>query len=138
METDPGSKDSTAEFEKALSQAGNGRYVLRLYLTGTTRRSAQSVVAVQALCEQYLKGRYDLEVVDLYQQPGRAKAAQIIAAPTLVKELPLPLRRLIGDLTSPDRVLIALDLKPENQWPCRETRKPSPNYAANSTRRGRA
>jgi len=115
METDPGSKDSTAEFEKALSQAGNGRYVLRLYLTGTTRRSAQSVVAVQALCEQYLKGRYDLEVVDLYQQPGRAKAAQIIAAPTLVKELPLPLRRLIGDLASPDRVLIALDLKPKNQ-----------------------
>lgn len=112
MKTDPGGKDSTAEFEQALAQAGEGHYVLRLYLTGSTRRSVQAVEAVKALCEQHLKGRYDLEVVDLYQQPGRAKTAQIIAAPTLVKELPLPLRRLIGDLTRPGRVLVALNLKP--------------------------
>ena len=78
-----------------------------------TNRSLKAVQAVKTLCEQYLKGRFDLEVVDLCEQPERAQVAQIIAAPTLVKELPLPLRRLIGDLTNTDRVLIALDLKPK-------------------------
>lgn len=115
MQSEPGNENSTAEFEKALTQVGEGQYVLRLYLTGTTSRSIQAVEAIKTLCEQYLKGRYELEVVDLYQQPDRADAAQIIAAPTLVKELPLPLRRLVGDLTRPDRVLIALNLKPEKE-----------------------
>lgn len=115
MKPDPGSKDSAAEFEQALARTGEGRYVLRLYLTGTTPRSLRAVETIKALCEQFLKGRYELEVVDLYQQPQRAKAAQIIAAPTLVKEFPPPLRRLIGDLTEPDRVLIALNLKPEKK-----------------------
>jgi len=112
MKTKPASKGPTAEFEQALAQTGAGHYVLRLYLTGNTNRSLRAVQAIKALCEQHLKGRYDLEIVDLCQQPERAQAAQIIAAPTLVKELPLPLRRLIGDLTDPDRVLIALNLKP--------------------------
>lgn len=113
MKTEPGNKDDTAEFEQALAHTGAGHYVLRLYLTGTTRRSVRAVDTIKTLCEQNLKGRYELEVVDLYQQPDRAKMAQIFAAPTLVKELPLPLRRLIGDLTNPDRVLLALNLKPE-------------------------
>jgi circadian clock protein KaiB len=103
--------DSTAEFEQALTRIGEGLYVLRLYLTGNTRRSAAAIETIKGLCEHHLHGRYELEVVDLYQQPGRAQAAQIIAAPTLVKEWPLPLRRLIGDLSDPDRVLIALNLK---------------------------
>jgi circadian clock protein KaiB len=115
MPTEHAHEDVTAEFEKSLTQVGEGQYVLRLYLTGSTSRSIQAVTAIKNLCEQYLKGRYDLEVVDLYQQPDRADTAQIIAAPTLVKELPLPLRRLVGDLTSPDRVLIALNLKPESE-----------------------
>ena len=112
MKTNPPSQDSTAFFEQTLKQIGEGHYVLRLYLTGHTDRSLRAVQAVRTLCEQYLKGRYDLEVVDLCEQPDRAQVAQIIAAPTLVKELPLPLRRLIGDLSDTDRVLIALDLKP--------------------------
>jgi len=94
---------------------GGGRhYVLRLYLTGASERSSRAIESVKNLCEQYLKGRYDLEVIDLYQQPHRAKADQIIAVPTLIKELPPPLRRLIGDLTNTRRVMIALDLKAES------------------------
>ena len=115
MQPDLTSKATTAEFEKALAVVGAGQYVLRLYLTGTTTRSIRAVEAIKTICEQFLKGRYELEVVDLYQQPDRADAAQIIAVPTLVKELPPPLRRLVGDLTSPDRVLIALNLKPEKE-----------------------
>ena len=111
MKTDPGSQDSTAHFEKTLAGVGEGTFVLRLYLTGATRRSARALETVKALCEQHLKGRYELEVVDLYQQPERAAAAQIIAAPTLIKELPPPLRRLIGDLSDSDQVLIALNIK---------------------------
>jgi circadian clock protein KaiB len=112
MKTKPGDNDSTAAFEKTLAAAGAGNVVLRLYVTGVTRRSTRSIETVKTLCEQHLKGRYELEVVDLYQQPERAQAAQIIAAPTLVKELPPPLRRLIGDLSDPGQVLIALNLKP--------------------------
>ena len=112
MNTKPDPSDNTAAFEQTLAQIGEGHYVLRLYLTGHTTRSLKAVQTVKTLCEKYLEGRFDLEIVDLCEQPERAQVAQIIAAPTLVKELPLPLRRLIGDLTNTDRVLIALDLKP--------------------------
>lgn len=87
------------------------RYVLRLYVTGMTPRSTRAVENVRTICEEHLKGRYDLEVIDIYQQPTLAKGEQIIAAPTLIKKLPLPLRRVIGDLSSTERVLIGLDLK---------------------------
>ena len=113
MKANPSRKSDTADFEKALAQTGAGRYVLTLYVTGTSRRSIQSIEAIKSLCEQHLPGRYDLEVVDLYQQPRKAKDDQIFAAPTLIKKLPPPYRRLIGDLTQPDRVLIALNLKSE-------------------------
>lgn len=109
MGTKPDPSDDTASFEQALIQTS---YVLRLYLTGHTSRSLNAVQAVKKLCEEHLPGRYELEIVDLCQQPERAQAGQIIAAPTLVKELPPPLRRLIGDLTDSDRVLVALNLKP--------------------------
>jgi len=93
----------------------NVTWKLRLYITGFTRRSIQSVDAVKALCKRHLLGRFELEVIDLCQQPDRAKTDQIIATPTLVKELPLPMRRLIGDLSHPDRVLNALNLKPKQE-----------------------
>ena len=112
MKTSLPGPGSTAEFEKTLAAAGKGNFVLRLYVTGVTRRSARAIETVKTLCEQYLKERYELEVVDLYQQPERAAADQIIAVPTLVKRLPPPLRRLIGDLSDPGQVLIALNLKP--------------------------
>jgi circadian clock protein KaiB len=115
VKTEKLARESTAEFEQALAESDAAHYVLRLYLTGATTRSTRAIETIKTLCEQYLPGRYELEVVDLYQQPDRANLEQIIAAPTLVKEMPLPLRRLIGDLTRPDRVLLALDLKADTE-----------------------
>ena len=88
------------------------RYVLRLYVTGTTPRSSRAIRNLRQICEEYLKGRYDLEVIDLFQRPALAEHEQIVAAPTLVRKLPLPIRRIIGDLTDVDRVLMGLDLRP--------------------------
>ena len=88
------------------------RYILRLYVAGMTSRSARAVENVRSFCEKHLEGRYDLQVIDVYQQPALAKSEQLIAAPTLIKKLPLPLRRLIGDMSNEDRVLVGLDLVP--------------------------
>ena len=93
------------------SQAGVDRYVLRLFVSGMTPRSTRAVQNVRAICETHLHGRYDLEVIDIYQQPTLARGEQIIAAPTLVKKSPAPLRYIIGDLSSTERVLRGLDLR---------------------------
>ena len=106
--------DSTGAFESAVTASQSQRYMLRLFITGMTPRSTEALATIKAICEQNLKGRYDLEVIDIYQHPERAKEAQIIAAPTLVKELPEPLRRLIGNLSDTERVLIGLDLRPKS------------------------
>jgi circadian clock protein KaiB len=87
-----------------------GRYVLRLFITGTTARSARAIANLRRVCEMYLQGRYDLEVIDIYQHPAAASEYQIVAAPTLVRMLPLPLRRIIGDLANEEKVLAGLDL----------------------------
>lgn len=87
------------------------QYILKLYVTGITPRSTTAISNIKKICEEHLKGRYDLEVVDLYLQPNLAKGEQIIAAPTLIKKLPLPLRRIIGDLSGTEKVLVGLDLK---------------------------
>ena len=86
-------------------------YALRLYITGQTPRSSASVRNLRKVCDEYLEGRFELEVIDVYQRPELAKEAQIIAAPTLVKRLPLPLRRLVGDLSNEKQVLLGLDIK---------------------------
>ena len=86
-------------------------YVLRLYVTGQTPRSLRSVENLQRLCERHLKDCFSLEVIDIYQQPALAAEGQIIAAPTLVKAMPLPLRRLVGDFSDSERVVLGLDLK---------------------------
>jgi circadian clock protein KaiB len=99
-----------AAFEAAAKGSSSERYVLRLYVTGMTTRSARAVTNLQAVCDEYLKDRYDLEVIDIYQQPVLAKGEQIIAAPTLIKKLPLPMRRIIGDMSNRERVLLGLDL----------------------------
>jgi circadian clock protein KaiB len=87
------------------------RYVLRLYITGQTARSMRSIENLRGLCEKYLKNQFDLEVIDIYQQPALAAEGQIIAAPTLIKTMPLPLRRLVGDFSDQKRVVLGLDLK---------------------------
>lgn len=87
------------------------RYVLRLYVTGMTRRSTEAFASIKAICEEHLQRRYDLEVIDIYQHPQLARDEKIIAVPTLVKKLPLPLRRLIGNLCDEERVLLGLGLR---------------------------
>jgi circadian clock protein KaiB len=87
------------------------KYLLRLYVTGQTRRSLRSIDNLKRLCEKHLKGRFILEVVDIYQQPALASEGQIIAAPTVIKLMPLPLRRLVGDFSDQHRVVLGLDLK---------------------------
>lgn len=87
------------------------RYVLRLYITGATPRSTRAVKVLREICEQELQGRYDLEVIDLYQNPEKAREAQIVAVPTLIKQLPRPLRRVVGDLANDERLRLALDLQ---------------------------
>jgi circadian clock protein KaiB len=86
-------------------------YSLRLYVTGQTPRSAASIRNVRDVCEEFLKGRFELEVIDLYQRPELAKEAQVIATPTLIKRLPHPLRRMVGDLSDRKKVLLGLGLK---------------------------
>ncbi len=86
-------------------------FVLRLYVAGINPRSTAAIRNITEICEQNLKGRYELRIIDLYQHPTLAKGEQIIAAPTLIKKLPLPLRRIIGDMANWDRVLVGLDLR---------------------------
>ena len=100
-----------ASLEQAAKTPPAERYLLRLYVTGMTNRSERAVRNLQEICDEYLKGRYDLEVIDIYQQPVLAKGEQIIAAPTLIKKLPLPMRRIIGDMSNRERVLLGLDLR---------------------------
>ena len=96
---------------QAKRKTAENEYVLKLYVTGATRRSQTAITNLKTICEQYLEGHYDLEVVDIYQSPLLAKKAEILAAPTLVKQLPLPARRLIGDLSEQGKLLMLLNLK---------------------------
>jgi circadian clock protein KaiB len=104
-------KGSTAEFDLTMAGLNKDKYILRLYITGTTSRSVLALTNLKKICEEYLEGRYELEVIDLYQMPSLAKDEQIIAAPTLIKKLPLPFRRIIGDMSNVEKVLMGLDLK---------------------------
>ncbi len=88
-------------------------YVLRLYVTGLTPKSVRAIENIKQICEEHLKGRYALEVVDVYQRPSLTADEQIIAVPTLIKQLPLPLRRMVGDMSNTDKVLVGLDLRPK-------------------------
>jgi len=94
------------------SDETDGHYILKLYITGLTSRSARALENLQGICEKHLAGRYELHVIDVYQQPDLARTAQVVAIPTLIKSLPLPLRRLIGDMSDEERVLVGLDILP--------------------------
>jgi circadian clock protein KaiB len=108
----PKTPSSTARLEQAQRKRARQKYLLRLYITGTTPRSMAAVANIRRICEEHLKGRYDLDIIDIYQQKTLAKGEQIIAAPTLIKKLPLPLRRIVGDMSNKERVLLGLDLRP--------------------------
>ena len=104
-------KGSEELFNRAISGRQKEKYVLRLFITGTTSKSVLALTNLKRICEEYLEGRYDLEVIDLYQNPGLAKDEQIIAAPTLIKKLPLPFRRIIGDMSDIEKVLLGLEIR---------------------------
>ncbi len=107
-------KDETTErMEKAAREAGEVKYVLRLYVAGLTPRSRRAIENIRKISEEELEGRYELEIIDVYQQPELAKEQNVLAAPTLIKELPLPLRRIIGDLSDKEKVIVGLDLRPK-------------------------
>ncbi len=106
-----GKTSATEKFEEALAEQGKPKYVLKLYITGMTPRSQEALRNLKNVMGEQAAGNYELEVIDIYQQPTLAKGDQIIATPTLIKKLPLPLRRLIGDLSQKDRLILGLDLK---------------------------
>lgn len=104
-------KPGSAGEIKAAPHSRQPKYALRLYISGSTSKSALAVENIKRVCEQHLKNRYDLEVIDIYQQAHLARDQQIVAVPTLIKRLPLPLRRLIGDMSNLEKVLLGLDLR---------------------------
>ncbi len=105
---------TTELFEQALSQSGEQQYLLRLYIAGTTPQSIKALQNIKKICEEYLKGRYELEVIDIYQQTEAMIAENIVAVPTLIKQLPLPLQKIIGNLSDTDKVLVGLNLIPKD------------------------
>lgn len=106
-------KDESKELKKKIKASPEKKYVLSLYISGATPKSTRAIMNIKKICEEYLKGRYELEVVDIYQQPELAKGEQIIAIPTLLKKLPLPLRKFIGDMSKTEKILVGLDIKPK-------------------------
>lgn len=104
-------QDATEAFERTLEAHDQGCYVLRLYVSGLTPNSQRAIENVRKICVEHLENRYQLEIIDIYQQPIFAKEGQIIAAPTLIKELPLPLRKFIGDMSKTEKILLGLDIR---------------------------
>jgi circadian clock protein KaiB len=102
---------ATAAYEKALKENKKKRYLLKLYVAGATVRSTDAIANIKKLCKEELPNQCDLQVIDIYQQPKLAKGEQIIATPTLVKKLPAPLRKVIGDFSNLEDVLVGLDIK---------------------------
>jgi circadian clock protein KaiB len=113
VKKDPAIKSATKTFEKALKDPPRESYVLRLFVSGMTPSSLKAIRNIKDICRDHLEGRFELEVVDIYQQPELGKSEQIVVAPTLVKKLPLPLRKFIGDLSDKEKVLLGLNIFPK-------------------------
>ena len=109
MKTKPTSKSTPPETRPAETKSDT--FLLRLYVAGQTPKSLAAIANIKKICEEHLQGRYELQVIDLYQQPQLAQGEQIIAVPTLIKKLPLPLRRIIGDMSNTESMLVGLDLR---------------------------
>jgi circadian clock protein KaiB len=104
-------KSSRPGRKRAAGQSKPQFYAMKLYVTGATPRSSRAIANLRRLCEAYLPGQYVLDVIDVYQQPALAREGQIIAAPTLIKTMPLPLRRFIGDMSNTHNLLSGLDIR---------------------------
>lgn len=109
--TKKASGDARQKLARTLTRAANATFVLRLYVAGSSPQSLRAIANVKKLCEQNLKGRYELSIVDLHQQPQLAEGEQVIATPTLLKTLPKPPCRVIGDMSDSTRLLAALGLR---------------------------
>jgi circadian clock protein KaiB len=105
-------RSTTEVFEEAVRGSGlrRAKYILRLYVTGSSMRSLRAISNLKKLCEKHLPNEYDLEVIDIYKDPRAARDEQIVAAPTLVKQLPRPLRRFVGDMSNTEKLLVGLDI----------------------------
>ncbi len=103
-------KNIKKTLQKKAMAKDQGRYVLRLFVAGISTKSMRAIDNIKKLCDEYLKDRVDLEIIDIYQNPIIAKDGQIIAAPTLIKELPPPIRRFIGDMSDTKKMIVGLDL----------------------------
>jgi circadian clock protein KaiB len=105
-------REATEAFEEALKEKAlrRAKYILRLYVTGSSHHSLRAVYNLKKICEEYLPDDYDLEVIDIYKNPAAAREEQIIAAPTLVKKLPRPIRKFVGDMSNTQKILVGLDL----------------------------
>ena len=105
-------RNATDSFEAALKRGPlrRAKYILRLYVTGSSSRSLKAIQNLKKICDEHFPDDYDLEVIDIYKNPGVAREEQIIAAPTLVKKLPTPLRKFVGDLSNTKKILLGLDL----------------------------
>lgn len=108
-------KSSTKKFETASAGRGRGTYVLRLYVAGATPQSNKAITNLKRICEEYIPRRYDLEVINIHQQPVLLEGEQVIATPTLIKKLPLPLRKFIGDMANTEKILLGLDLRKKDR-----------------------
>jgi circadian clock protein KaiB len=106
-------KNPASQLKCAIDNSKNLKYILRLYVTGCTPKSTRAIANLRNILDENLRDQYYLEVIDVYQQPAVAEEKQLIAAPTLIKELPLPVRKLIGDMSNIQRVLIGLDISKE-------------------------
>jgi circadian clock protein KaiB len=113
MEKDLEIKSSNDAFEKALKSAEKKSYVLRLFVSGMTPSSLRAIQNLKEICREHLDGRFELEVIDIYQQPELVKSEQIVAVPTLIKKLPRPLKKFIGDLSDKENVLLGLNIYPK-------------------------
>jgi circadian clock protein KaiB len=105
------------EGSRDLAGPEGGPYMLRLYVTGMTPRSIQAITNMRRICDEHLKGMYELEVIDIYQHPEAAAEAQLLAAPTMIKQLPAPLRRFVGDMSDEEKILVGLDVRPKKELP---------------------
>ena len=112
MENEPTNNSSEA-LDQAITELDDRYYCLRLYIAGTTVNSINALENIKRICEEHLQGRYELEVIDVYQQSGFSKQENIIAVPTLIKRLPPPLQRIIGNMSKTEKVLVGLDIVPK-------------------------
>lgn len=112
MTTPPSKRPRRGTSGKLASVDGDGSWNLRLYVAGQTPRSLTAFKNLKEICEEYLKGKYHIEVIDLMENPTLARGDQILAIPTLVRKLPQPIRKIIGDLSNTERVLVGLDIQP--------------------------